>query len=153
MGDRWCRAPFACWSWRTTRHGKLPWAQLFGPAIALAEGGFKVSARLNTPLASEAHLKKDPACRRLFYDAQGKPWPVGHVLKNPELAQVLRGIAAQGPRPCSKAPAAQAMVDKVPSTPTTPARRAPAGPGPIPAQTAQRPVLWITKPGTQLPAV
>lgn len=42
------------------QHGKLPWAQLFVPAITLAEGGFKVSARLATLLKTEQHLKKDP---------------------------------------------------------------------------------------------
>ena len=26
-------------------------------------------------------------------NAKGEPWPVGHVLKNPELAQVLRAVA------------------------------------------------------------
>ena len=102
------------------QHGKLPWAQLFAPAIALAEGGFKVSARLNTLLASEAHLKKDPVAAAYFYDAQGKPWPVGHVLKNPELAQVLHGIAAQGSRALLEGPVAQAIVDKVRLHPSNP---------------------------------
>jgi hypothetical protein len=41
---------------------------------------------------------------RLAYDPAGKPWPVGHVLKNPELAAVLRAIAANGSQaPCLKA--------------------------------------------------
>ncbi|MFN9726972.1 gamma-glutamyltransferase family protein [Acidovorax sp.] len=102
------------------QHGTLPWAQLFAPAIALAEGGFKVSPRLNTLLASEAHLKKDPIAAAYFYDAQGMPWPVGHVLKNPELAQVLRGIAAQGSKALLEGPVAQAMVDKVRQHPSNP---------------------------------
>jgi gamma-glutamyltranspeptidase/glutathione hydrolase len=56
-----------------------------------------------------------------FYDAAGKPWPVGHVLKNPELAQVLRA-SPRGARPrCWRATVAQAIVDKVRSTPPTPA--------------------------------
>src|SRR5690606_7192303 len=33
------------------RHGKLPWADLFQPAITLAEQGFPVSPRLHTLLA------------------------------------------------------------------------------------------------------
>ncbi len=102
------------------QHGKLSWAQLFAPAIALAESGFKISARLNTLLASEAHLQKDPVARAYFYDAQGKPWPVGHVLKNPELAQVLRGIAAQGSKALLEGPVAQAIVDKVRQHPSNP---------------------------------
>ena len=102
------------------QHGKLPWAALFQPAITLAEQGFKVSARLNTLLAAEQHLKKDPVAAAYFYDASGQPWPVGHVLKNPELAQVLRDIAARGSKALLEGPVAQAIVDKVRSHPTNP---------------------------------
>ncbi len=102
------------------QHGKLPWATLFQPAITLAEGGFKVSARLNTLLKAEQHLKKDPVAAAYFYNAAGEPWPVGHTLKNPELAQVLRKIAAQGSRGLLEGDVAQAIVDKVRSHPTNP---------------------------------
>ena len=78
------------------QHGRLAWAELFKPAIVLAEQGFAVSPRLHTLLKNEQHLKKDPVAARHFYDAAGNPWPVGHVLKNPELAAVLKGIAARG---------------------------------------------------------
>ena len=101
-------------------HGKLPWAQLFAPAIALAQEGFKVSARLNTLLAGEQHLRKDPVAAAYFYDAAGQPWPVGHLLKNPELAQVLRDLAANGPSALYEGALAQAMVDKVQAHPTNP---------------------------------
>ena len=94
-------------------HGRLPWAQLIQPAIQLAEQGFQVSPRLNTMLANEKHLIKDPVAAKYFYDAAGKPWPVGHVLKNPELAEVLRGIAARGSAALLQGPLAQAIVDKV----------------------------------------
>ncbi len=94
-------------------HGRLPWAQLIQPAIQLAEQGFQVSPRLATMLANEKHLLKDPVAARQFYDAGGKPWPVGHVLKNPELAEVLKGIAARGSAALLQGPVAQAIVDKV----------------------------------------
>ncbi|MFD1893804.1 gamma-glutamyltransferase family protein [Ottowia beijingensis] len=94
-------------------HGRLPWAQLIQPAIQLAEQGFQVSPRLATMLANEKHLIKDPVAAKYFYDAAGKPWPVGHVLKNPELAEVLRGIAARGSAALLQGPLAQAIVDKV----------------------------------------
>ncbi|WP_220807650.1 gamma-glutamyltransferase [Noviherbaspirillum aridicola] len=77
-------------------HGRLPWATLFAPAIRLAEEGFEVSPRLSAMLASEQYLRRDPAAAAYFYDGQGKPWPVGHRLRNPELAAVLRDIAAGG---------------------------------------------------------
>ncbi|MDT8991269.1 gamma-glutamyltransferase family protein [Curvibacter sp. APW13] len=102
------------------QHGKLPWAQLFIPAITLADNGFKVSPRLHTLLASETQLAKDPAAAAYFFDASGKPWPVGHVLRNPELAAVLRALATQGSRALYEGPVAQAMVAKVQGHPTNP---------------------------------
>lgn len=101
-------------------HGKLPWAQLFAPAIALAEQGFKVSARLNTLLAAEQALRKDPVALAYFYAPAGQPWPVGHILKNPELAQVLRALASSGPSALYQGPVAQAVVDKVRTHPSNP---------------------------------
>lgn len=78
------------------QYGRLPWASLFTPAIKLAEKGFPVSPRLASLLKSEQHLKQDPAAAAYFYDSNGDPWPVGHMLKNPELAQVLKEIAMGG---------------------------------------------------------
>jgi gamma-glutamyltranspeptidase/glutathione hydrolase len=77
-------------------HGKLPWATLFGPAIKLAHGGFPVSQRLNGLLNWDQALKRDPVAAAYFYDKEGKAWPVGHVLKNPQLARTLREIARGG---------------------------------------------------------
>ncbi len=95
------------------QHGKLPWASLFEPAIALAENGFAVSARLHTLLASEQHLKNDPVAAALFYDAGGAAWPVGHLLKNPELGAVLRLVASHGADALMRGEVAQAIVNKV----------------------------------------
>jgi gamma-glutamyltranspeptidase/glutathione hydrolase len=78
------------------RHGRLPWAALFEPAIVLAETGFRVSHRLHTQLAADAHLARDAQARAYFYATDGQPHPVGHRLKNPALAAILRAIAAQG---------------------------------------------------------
>ncbi len=104
------------------QHGKLPWATLFQPAITLSEGGFKVSARLNTLLKAEAHLKKDPTAAAYFYKADGTPHDVGHMLKNPELAAVLRLIASQGSKALHEGAVAQAIVDKVQKHPTNPGK-------------------------------
>ena len=104
------------------QHGKLAWAELFKPAITLADGGFKVSARLNASLTNEKYLAKDPVAAAYFYDPDGKPWPVGHVLKNPELAAVLRAIAANGSKALLQGEVAQAIVDKVQKHPTNPGK-------------------------------
>lgn len=102
------------------QHGKLPWARLFDPAIRLAERGFEISPRLHTLLATDAALKTDPVAAAYFYLADGQPHPVGHVLRNPELAQVLRQLAAIGPMALHDGPVARAIVNKVRQHPTLP---------------------------------
>ena len=102
------------------QHGRLPWAQLFGPAITLATQGFAISPRMATLLASEPHLQKDPVAAAYFYDAASKPWPAGHVLRNPELAAVLQRIANEGPAALLQGEVAQAIARKVQGHPSNP---------------------------------
>ena len=81
------------------RHGRLPWARLFGPAIRLARDGYAITPRLNSSLALfKGVAGLDPAGRALWFDAQGAPLPVGTVVKNPAMAQILERIARDGPR-------------------------------------------------------
>lgn len=79
-----------------TRDGRLPWARLFEPAVRLAEEGFAISPRLHRLIAGDAHLRRDPAARALFFDAAGQPLAVGERLRNIALAVVLRELAASG---------------------------------------------------------
>ena len=106
------------------QHGKLPWASLFQPAITLADQGFKVSARLNSLLASEKYLKNDPVAAAYFYAADASPRAVGETLRNPDLANVLRQIAANGSKALLEGSVAQAIVDKVQKHPTNPGKLA-----------------------------
>ncbi|MGO4479250.1 gamma-glutamyltransferase [Massilia sp. 2TAF26] len=102
------------------QHGKLPWKTLFGPAIRLSENGFKVSPRLHQLLAGDAWIRKDAAARAYFYGPDGKPWPVGHVLKNPALARTLREIAEGGADVFYQGRIARDIEAKVKSHPTNP---------------------------------
>jgi gamma-glutamyltranspeptidase/glutathione hydrolase len=77
-------------------HGRLPWARLFEPAIALADAGFPLGERLHQLLLTDPLLRRDPLARAYFYRADGTPHPVGHLLRNPALAAVLRAIAKGG---------------------------------------------------------
>src|SRR6267378_728001 len=78
------------------RHGKLAWAQLFDPAIRLAQEGFPISPRLSALIAADRFLPLDANARRYFYLADGKARPAGTLLKNPEFAAVLKRVAAGG---------------------------------------------------------
>jgi gamma-glutamyltranspeptidase/glutathione hydrolase len=107
--------------WRAhQQHGKLPWAQLFAPAIELANKGFEVSPRLHASLQADKFLRLDPTARAYFYQPQGEPHPVGHRLRNPEYAKVLQAIAQNGIDAFYKGEVAQAMVNKVQQHPTNP---------------------------------
>lgn len=102
------------------QHGRLPWARLFEPALALADQGFAISPRLHGLLLADPALKRDPVAAAFFFAADGQPHPVGHLLRNPELAAVLRRLAAEGPAAFYRGPIAQAMVAAVQQHPTNP---------------------------------
>ena len=95
------------------RHGKLPWARLFEPALLLAEDGFPVGARLGALLAGMGPGSFSPAARTYFFDATGKPWPSGTRLKNPAFAATLKAIRDQGADGFYKGPVAEAIVAAV----------------------------------------
>lgn len=97
--------------------GRLPWAQLFEPAIALAETGFPVSPRLHGLLAADRFLRDDPPARALFYHPDGSALAVGETLRNPALAAVLRRVAGEGSAGFYRGPVARAIVDRVRSVP------------------------------------
>ena len=104
------------------QHGKVPWKTLFVPAIKLSEQGFAVSKRLNGLLTWDQYIRKDPEGGAYFYDKNGQPWPVGHILKNPALAATLREIAAGGAEVFYTGPIARAIAAKVAAHPTNPGK-------------------------------
>jgi gamma-glutamyltranspeptidase / glutathione hydrolase len=78
------------------RRGRLPWSELFAPAIRLAESGFPISPRLHALVAADRFLARDGNARRYFYLPDGTAKPAGAILKNPELAAVLKRVASEG---------------------------------------------------------
>jgi gamma-glutamyltranspeptidase / glutathione hydrolase len=109
------------------RHGKLPWAALFAPAITLAEQGFTVSPRLaNAVQQSAADLLNDEEARALFFTVvnNSAPMPVaaGATLKNPAYAFTLRRIAIDGPDAFYTGDIAREIVGEVRRHPDLPGR-------------------------------
>lgn len=103
------------------KHGKLAWAALFQPAIRLASQGFAISPRMFSMLQSAAPIAGDfPDMQRAYFGPDGKPLPVGTVLKTPEYAALLREIAAKGAdayytgKPAERAIAAITQAPKAP---------------------------------------
>jgi len=102
------------------RWGKLPWADLVQPALKLAEEGFAISPRLNGLLAGETALPSNALAAAYFYAPDGKPKPVGTILKNPAFAATLRAIAAEGSKAFYEGAIAQDIVATVTGHPTNP---------------------------------
>ena len=99
------------WDQLRARFGSKPWAELLGPAIAYAAGGFPVSeiiaASWQGSAASLAKVPTSAAC--LLPD--GKAPKFGQVFRNPSLARSLQAIARDGRDAFYKGTMADAMVD------------------------------------------
>ena len=95
------------------KHGRLSWAQLFEPAIKLAEQGFPISPRLHQLIASDSSMQRSPDMMAYFRNTDGSPKAVGTLLKNPALAAAFKRIAKEGPDALYKGPIAQEIVAKV----------------------------------------
>lgn len=103
-------------------HGKLPWKRLFSPAIAIAEKGFVMSPRLHGLLKRDRFLAEMTKTRQYFLGAGGEPKPVGTVIRNPELAEVLRAVADEGADAFYTGPIANDIVTAVTKAERNPAR-------------------------------
>lgn len=99
------------------KYGKLPWAELFAPAIALAEKGVPVTGKLANELHAFPKIAAMPDVKRYFTKPDGSLVNAGDTLKNPELAATFRVIAKGGARAFYTGEIAQAIVDKVQHAP------------------------------------
>ncbi|WP_222908960.1 gamma-glutamyltransferase [Pseudomonas sp. DNDY-54] len=104
------------------QHGKLPWRELLQPAIQLADEGFDISPRLHSLLLSDPALRENPPAAAFYYQPDGSPWPVGHRLRNPALAALLKDIAARGSDAFYTGANARALVVQVNTHPSNPGR-------------------------------
>ena len=96
------------------QYGKLPWARLFDPAIALARNGFAMNQRLVQSLSQTPERAGwTEKGRALFFGADGQPLPAGTVVRNEELAQTFEAIARGGSDAFYRGPRAEALAATV----------------------------------------
>jgi gamma-glutamyltranspeptidase/glutathione hydrolase len=91
------------------KYGKLPWATLLEPAIALAKSGFKISVRQATELNGlhNRFTTLNPLGTPLLKEGT---WAVGDLLVQPELAVTLEKIRDQGRKGFYEGTVADAIV-------------------------------------------
>tara|TARA_R110000772_G_scaffold18400_4_gene51365 strand:+ start:42498 stop:44249 length:1752 start_codon:yes stop_codon:yes gene_type:complete len=78
-------------------HGALDWSSLFSAAERTAEEGFVISPRLGRFLGIPFPQLGTPDATAYFADAEGERKTTGDRLKNPEYADFVRRLAANGP--------------------------------------------------------
>ncbi len=116
----------AVWSAAHAQGGRLPWARLLAPAIALAEQGAPIGPRLHRQLSDTPTLRDDPRAAALYFNADGRPRAVGERVRNPALAAVLRRIAAEGAGAMQQGAIAADIVARVRGHAQRPGAMAPA---------------------------
>ena len=100
----------AGWGAAHQRFGRLPWKDLFTPAITYAEQGHGVPEIIHDYWADEeAKLKKNDEARRVYLPG-GKVPQIGDRFRNPDLARALRLVAEKGPDAFYKGEIAQAIL-------------------------------------------
>ena len=87
----------AGWGALHERFGRLPWKDLFQPAIFYADQGYAVPEIIQAYWQGSADwISGDPESRRVFLP-NGKAPEVGQVFRNPDVAKALRLVAQDGP--------------------------------------------------------
>ena len=95
-------------------HGKLPWKDLFQPAIALATDGFPISGRMAAAIeGSRTSLLADAEAASTYFNADQTSKTLGTTLTIPAYAATLTTIANSGADAFYTGPIAQGIVDKI----------------------------------------
>lgn len=97
------------WAKLHQRYGKLPWKELFQPAILYGERGFPVTEAIQEAWGSARSPKMVEASKGLFLPG-GKIPGVGEVFHNPDLARAYRVLAEKGPEAFYKGEIAAAIL-------------------------------------------
>lgn len=92
---------------------KLTRAQVLQPAIAWANKGIPVTINLASIIKDNFEtIKKFPACATIYLK-DGLPYEIGDTIKNPDLANTLKLVAAKGADAIYKGEIAQKIAEEV----------------------------------------
>lgn len=84
------------WNHAHQRFGRLPWKELFSPAIYYADHGFAVPEIIHDYwVIGKSTLKTNPEAQRVYLPGGGPP-EIGSLFSNPDLAKTLRMVAEGG---------------------------------------------------------
>jgi gamma-glutamyltranspeptidase/glutathione hydrolase len=98
------------WAKAHQRFGRLPWKDLFAPAIYYAEQGYAVPEIIHDFwVIGQGRLKQTGEAQRVFL-SHGKPPEVGEKFSNPDLGKALRLLAENGPGEFYRGEIAQAIL-------------------------------------------
>ena len=79
------------------RFGKIPFGQLFEPAIYFAEKGFILKPFMANAIQNRQDvLSRLPETRQIFTKENGEFYQEGDLFKQPQLTETLRQVASQG---------------------------------------------------------
>jgi len=93
-------------------YGRLPLKQSLQPAIRLAEEGFKVTPHYRRMAAFRLDvLRASPSAAKQFLLNSQVP-PVGHIIRQPDLAKTLRALALKGKAGFYEGEVAQRLVQE-----------------------------------------
>ena len=93
-------------------YGRLPLKQSLQPAIRLAEEGFKVTPHYRRMAAFRLDvLRASPGAAKQFLLNSQVP-PVGHIIRQPDLAKTLRALALKGKAGFYEGEVAQRLVQE-----------------------------------------
>jgi len=96
------------------RFGKLPWSQLFEPAIYFAEQGYPVSTALSGMIEGRQDvLSRLPETKAVFTKEDGSWFAEGDLFTQPAVAATLGKVAEQGADYMYTGEWAQRLVDAV----------------------------------------
>ena len=107
----------SAWEKLHDRHGKLPWKELFQPAIHLARDGFQVNVDLADAIAQfvPGFILDDPLFAQV-YAPNGTALKEGDICYRPSLANTLELLAEQGAGAFYTGSVAQGIVDTTSKT-------------------------------------